>query len=48
MTLKKWIEIGSTIKFPKYMIAFKFPEETSTTTLLDIFSFNWKDGKSYI
>ena len=30
-------DIGHTVKFPKYMIAYKFPAETATTTLEDIF-----------
>ena len=32
-----WEDIGNTVKFPKYMIAYKFPEEVATTELLDIF-----------
>ena len=35
--VSKWEEIGYTSKFPKYMIAYKFPEEQATTKLLDIF-----------
>ncbi|RTZ68591.1 MAG: hypothetical protein DSZ21_01500 [Tenericutes bacterium] len=30
-------EIGYTAKFPKYMIAYKFPEEVAETKLIDIF-----------
>ena len=30
-------DIGHTVKFPKYMIAYKFPAETAVTTLEDIF-----------
>ncbi len=30
-------EIGYTSKFPKYMIAYKFPEEVAETKLIDIF-----------
>ncbi|MCK5867563.1 MAG: NAD-dependent DNA ligase LigA, partial [Mycoplasmataceae bacterium] len=32
-----WEDIGNTVKFPKYMIAYKFPEEIAFTELLDIF-----------
>ncbi|MCK5806767.1 MAG: NAD-dependent DNA ligase LigA [Mycoplasmataceae bacterium] len=32
-----WEDIGNTVKFPKYMIAYKFPEEVAQTELLDIF-----------
>ena len=32
-----WEDIGNTVKFPKYMTAFKFPEEVASTKLIDIF-----------
>ena len=38
-------EIGYTIKFPKYMIAYKFPEEIGETKLIDIFATVGKTGK---
>ena len=38
-------EIGYTSKFPKYMIAYKFPEETATTELLDIFPTIGRTGR---
>ncbi len=40
-----WEDIGSTIKFPKYMIAYKFPEEIAETKLLDIFPSVGRTGR---
>ncbi len=34
--LEKWQEIGSTEHHPRYAIAYKFPAEIVTTTLLDV------------
>ncbi len=38
-------EIGYTAKAPKYMIAYKFPEEVATTELLDIFPTVGRTGR---
>ncbi|MCP4336324.1 MAG: NAD-dependent DNA ligase LigA [Mycoplasma sp.] len=38
-------EIGHTSKAPKYMIAYKFPEEVETTELLDIFPTVGRTGR---
>ena len=38
-------DIGHTIKFPKYMIAYKFPEEQVVTTLEDIFMTIGRTGR---
>ena len=43
--IKTWEDIGSTIKFPKYMIAYKFPEEVVETKLIDIFPTVGRTGK---
>ncbi|NQZ66261.1 MAG: NAD-dependent DNA ligase LigA [Mycoplasmatales bacterium] len=43
--IKKWAEIGFTSKFPKFMIAYKFPEETATTELIDIFPTIGRTGR---
>lgn len=43
--ISKWQEIGFTAKFPKFMIAYKFPEEIVTTKLLDIFATIGRTGK---
>lgn len=38
-------DIGFTTKFPKFMIAYKFPEEIATTRLLKIFSTIGRTGR---
>lgn len=38
-------EIGYTVKFPKFMIAYKFPEEIASTELLDIFPTIGRTGR---
>ncbi len=38
-------EIGYTAKAPKYMIAYKFPEEVASTELIDIFSTIGRTGR---
>ena len=43
--IKLWEDIGYTSKFPKYMIAYKFPEEVSQTQLLDIFPTIGRTGR---
>ena len=43
--IKTWEDIGSTVKFPKYMIAFKFPEEVVETKLVDIFPTVGRTGR---
>lgn len=41
----KWADIGFTAKFPKFMIAYKFPEELAVTELLDIFPTIGRTGR---
>ena len=43
--INKWQDIGYTSKFPKYLIAYKFPEENATTKLLDIFPTIGRTGR---
>ena len=43
--IKFWEDIGYTVKFPKYMIAYKFPEEKVITELLDIFPTIGRTGR---
>lgn len=43
--IKKWADIGFTAKFPKFMIAYKFPEEVAETELLDIFPTIGRTGR---
>ena len=43
--ISKWEEIGFTAKFPKFMIAYKFPEEKAFTELLDIFPTIGRTGR---
>ena len=38
-------DIGYTVKFPKFMIAYKFPEEVASTELLDIFPTIGRTGR---
>lgn len=43
--ISKWSDIGFTAKFPKFMIAYKFPEEHGSTELLDIFPTIGRTGR---
>ncbi len=44
-SIKMWSEIGFTSKFPKFMIAYKFPEEIVSTKLIDIFATVGRTGR---
>lgn len=43
--ITKHEDIGYTVKFPKFMIAYKFPEEVGSTELLDIFPTIGRTGR---
>ena len=43
--IRLYEDIGFTTKFPKFMIAYKFPEETSTTKLINIFPTIGRTGR---
>ena len=43
--IKLWEDVGYTVKFPKYMIAYKLPAEIAKTTLLDIFPTIGRTGR---
>ncbi|MCI6989088.1 MAG: NAD-dependent DNA ligase LigA [Campylobacter sp.] len=41
--IKKCTELGYTVKFPKFMVAYKFPPTEKTTKLLDV---SWQVGRT--
>lgn len=43
--IKIYEDVGYTVKFPKYMIAYKFPAELAVTELLDIFATIGRTGR---